>query len=90
MSRVSRQKPIRPDTVHRGTISSNLMHEAIFKSARNASLSVGLFQSKTSDRLDYIKEIELNWDELIKKEYVIYKNNFTFKDSENSEIAITY
>ena len=89
MSRVSRQKPIRPDTVHRGTISSNLMHEAIFKSARNASLSVGLFQSNTSDRLDYIKEIELNWDELVKKEYVIYKNNFTFKEYENSEIAIT-
>ena len=48
MSRASRDKPIRPDTVHRGTISSNLMHAAIFKSARNVSLSVGLFPGKLS------------------------------------------
>ncbi len=89
MSRASRDKPIRPDTVHRGTISSNLMHEAIFKSARNASLSVGLFQSSFSNRLNYLKEIELSWEELVKKKYVIYKNNYIFGGYEKSELALT-
>jgi len=89
MSRASRDKPIRPDTVHRGTISSNLMHEAIFKSARNVCLSVGLFESKTSDRLNNLKEIEMSWDELINNKYVVYKNYSTFGEYEESEIALT-
>ena len=90
MSRASRDKPIRPDTVHRGTISSNLMHEAIFKSARNASLLVGLFQSKYSNKIDYLKTKEMGWDELIKNKYVIFKNSFSFDENIDSQLAITY
>ncbi|MDG2001540.1 MAG: 4Fe-4S binding protein [Alphaproteobacteria bacterium] len=89
MSRASRDKPIRPDTVHRGTISSNLMHEAIFKSARNASLSVGLFESSFSNRLNYLKEIEMSWEVLVKNKYVVYKNNYFFAGYDNSELALT-
>ena len=89
MSRASRDKPIRPDTVHRGTISSNLMHEAIFKSARNASLSVGLFQTSFSNRLNYLKEIKLSWEELVKNKYVIHKKNYFFGGYDKSELALT-
>ncbi|MFP6779030.1 MAG: 4Fe-4S binding protein [Alphaproteobacteria bacterium] len=89
MSRASRDKPIRPDTVHRGTISSNLMHEAIFKSARNASLSVGLFESSFSNRLNYLKEIEMSWEVLVKNKYVVYKNDYFFAGYDNSELALT-
>ena len=88
MSRASRDKPIRPDTVHRGTISSNLMHEAIFKSARNASLSVGLFQSSDYNRLNNLKEIEMTWDELVKNKYVVYKKDYSFGGHEKSELAL--
>ena len=88
MSRASRDKPIRPDTVHRGTISSNLMHAAIFKSARNVSLSVGLFQASNLTRLNYIKEVNMSWNELVNKKYVVHKKNFIINDK-NTEIVIT-
>ena len=90
MSRASRDKPIRPDTVHRGTISSNLMHEAIFKSARNASLLVGLFQVNNLNQIDYLKEIEMSWDELIRNKHVIYKNSYYFEEDIESQLALTY
>ena len=87
------------DTVHRGTISSNLMHQAIFKSSRNAALSIGLFEDKEINRLDYLKEVNLNWDQLIKNNYVLYRKNYISeylikhnnksKVIKNSEIAIT-
>ena len=99
MAKSSRDKPIRPDTVHRGTISSNLMHQAIFKSSRNAALSVGLFEDKEMNRLDYLKEVNFNWEQLIKKKYVLYRNNYISehlnkynnksKIIKNAEIAIT-
>ncbi len=88
MSRASRDKPIRPDTVHRGTISSNLMHAAIFKSARNVSLSIGLFQASNLTRLNYIKEVNMSWSELVNKKYVVHKKNFIINDK-NTEIVIT-
>ena len=99
MAKSSRDKPIRPDTVHRGTISSNLMHQAIFKSSRNAALSIGLFEDKEINRLDYLTEVNLNWDQLIKNNYVLYRKNYISeylikhnnksKVIKNSEIAIT-
>lgn len=99
MAKSSRDKPIRPDTVHRGTISSNLMHQAIFQSSRNAALSIGLYDNKNTNRLNYLKEQNLNWDQLVKNNYITYKRNYiseSLKDYSNknettkySEIAIT-
>ena len=76
MAKSSRDKPIRPDTVHRGTISSNLMHQAIFQSSRNAALSIGLYDNQNINRLNYLKEKNLNWDQLVKNNYVAYKRNY--------------
>ena len=99
MAKSSRDKPIRPDTVHRGTISSNLMHQAIFQSSRNAALSIGLYDNQNTNRLNYLKEQNLNWDQLVKNNYITYKRNYiseSLKDYSNknettkySEIAIT-
>ena len=99
MAKSSRDKPIRPDTVHRGTISSNLMHQAIFQSSRNAALSIGLYDNQNINRLNYLKEQNLNWDQLVKNNYITYKRNYiseSLKDYSNknettkySEIAIT-
>jgi len=99
MAKSSTDKPIRPDTVHRGTISSNLMHQAIFKSSRNVALYIGLYDNQNTNRLNYLKEINLNWDQLVENNYVVYKKNYiseSLKDHNNknkitkySEIAIT-
>ena len=99
MAKSSRDKPIRPDTVHRGTISSNLMHQAIFQSSRNAALSIGLYDNQNTNRLNYLKEQNLNWDQLVKNNYITYKRNYiseSLKDyskknetTKYSEIAIT-
>ena len=99
MAKSSTDKPIRPDTVHRGTISSNLMHQAIFQSSRNAALSIGLYDNQNTNRLNYLKEQNLNWDQLVKNNYITYKRNYiseSLKDYSNknettkySEIAIT-
>ena len=99
MAKSSRDKPIRPDTVHRGTISSNLMHQAIFQSSRNAALFIGLYDNQNTNRLNYLKEQNLNWDQLVKNNYITYKRNYiseSLKDYSNknettkySEIAIT-
>jgi NosR/NirI family nitrous oxide reductase transcriptional regulator len=99
MAKSSRDKPIRPDTVHRGTISSNLMHQAIFQSSRNAALSIGLYDNQNTNRLNYLKEQNLNWDQLVKNNYITYKRNYiseSLKDYSNknettkySEIAFT-
>ena len=99
MAKSSTDKPIRPDTVHRGTISSNLMHQAIFQSSRNAALSIGLYDNQNTNRLNYLKEQNLNWDQLVKNNYITYKRNYiseSLKDYSNknettkySEIAFT-
>ena len=99
MAKSSRDKPIRPDTVHRGTISSNLMHQAIFQSSRNAALSIGLYDNQNTNRLNYLKEQNLNWNQLVKNNYITYKRNYiseSLKDYSNknettkySEIAFT-
>ena len=99
MAKSSRDKPIRPDTVHRGTISSNLMHQAIFQSSRNAALSIGLYDNQNTNRLNYLKEQNLNWNQLVKNNYITYKRNYiseSLKDyskknetTKYSEIAIT-
>ena len=99
MAKSSTDKPIRPDTVHRGTISSNLMHQAIFQSSRNAALSIGLYDNQNTNRLNYLKEQNLNWNQLVKNNYITYKRNYiseSLKDYSNknettkySEIAIT-
>ena len=99
MAKSSTDKPIRPDTVHRGTISSNLMHQAIFQSSRNAALSIGLYDNQNTNRLNYLKEQKLNWDQLVKNNYITHKRNYiskSLKDYSNknettkySEIAIT-
>ncbi len=99
MAKSSTDKPIRPDTVHRGTISSNLMHQAIFQSSRNAALSIGLYDNQNTNRLNYLKEQNLNWDQLVKNNYITYKRNYiseSLKDyskknetTKYSEIAIT-
>jgi len=99
MAKSSTDKPIRPDTVHRGTISSNLMHQAIFQSSRNATLSIGLYDNQNINRLNYLKEKNLNWDQLVKNNYVAYKRNYILeslkeynnknKTTKYSEIAIT-
>ena len=77
MTRVSKDKPIRPDTVHRGTISSNLMHEAIFKSSRNAALSVGLYDGLNIVRLNYLKELSLSWKQLLDEKFISYRKVFS-------------
>lgn len=99
MAKSSTDKPIRPDTVHRGTISSNLMHQAIFQSSRNAALSIGLYDNQNTNRLNYLKEQNLNWNQLVKNNYITYKRNYiseSLKDyskknetTKYSEIAIT-
>ena len=99
MAKSSTDKPIRPDTVHRGTISSNLMHQAIFQSSRNAALSIGLYDNHNTNRLNYLKEQNLNWNQLVKNNYITYKRNYiseSLKDyskknetTKYSEIAIT-
>ena len=99
MAKSSTDKPIRPDTVHRGTISSNLMHQAIFQSSRNAALSIGLYDNQNTNRLNYLKEQNLNWNQLVKNNYITYKRNYiseSLKDYSNknettkySEIAFT-
>ena len=99
MAKSSTDKPIRPDTVHRGTISSNLMHQAIFQSSRNAALFIGLYDNQNTNRLNYLKEKNLTWDQLVKNNYVVYKKNYISeslkkynnknKTTKYSEIAIT-
>ena len=71
LPRVSKGAPLRADTLHRGTISSNLMHEALFKSARSAAISANLFGIKDGNRLDFLKVENLNWDQLLEKGYII-------------------
>ena len=71
LPRVSRGQPLRADTLHRGTISSNLMHEALFKSARSAAISANLYGVKTGERINYLKQENLSWERLIKKKYVV-------------------
>ena len=93
MAKSSRDKPIRPDTVHRGTISSNLMHQAIFQSSRNAALSIGLYDNQNTNRLNYLKEQNLNWDQLVKNNYITYKRNYiseSLKDYSNKNETIKY
>ena len=71
LPRATYNQPLRADTVHRGTISSNLMHESLFKSARSAIISTNLYGVKNGNRLNYLKEEKLNWQELIEKGYII-------------------
>ncbi|MBT7076381.1 MAG: 4Fe-4S binding protein [Pelagibacterales bacterium] len=75
------------------------MHQAIFQSSRNAALSIGLYDNQNTNRLNYLKEQNLNWDQLVKNNYITYKRDYiseSLKDyskknetTKYSEIAIT-
>jgi len=70
MKRVNSDEPIRPDTVHRGTISSNLMHEAIFKSARIIARTTGLLDKDKDSKLNYLFNQKQDWDQLKVNGYI--------------------
>ena len=79
MKRVNRNEPIRPDTVHRGTISSNLMHEAIFKSARIIARTTGLLDKNTASKLNYLIHEKQSWNQLKVNGYIQGKQT-SFKE----------
>ena len=82
MKRVNSDEPIRPDTVHRGTISSNLMHEAIFKSARIIARTIGLFDKNTSTKLNYLIQEKQTWNQLKVNGYIQGKQT-SLKEAKN-------